>query len=273
MLCLMAMSDRRGYLEENRKPMLPAQLARRIGAKLAEVKRLLAMLEQAGVFSRDDKGVIYSRRMVDDERRTVEARRWGRQGGNPKLTGEGITSPLTPKDNPTLNPDNGTAGLNSEPRIQKPDPRRLDTHTARKGAPVIPTLEDVKAEAEGSGLPDREAGRFFHYWEARDWKDKAGKPLTKWQSVLRTWTPKGNALRSPAHNASAATTAPRQPSTWELKTQLDATEIELKRVGKGRPSQISDEQEHAKWQKTPQGQQYAKLRKRRDDLRAKLTGA
>ncbi len=77
MLCLMAMSDRRGYLEENRKPMLPAQLARRIGAKLAEVKRLLAMLEQAGVFSRDDKGVIYSRRMVDDERRTVEARRWG----------------------------------------------------------------------------------------------------------------------------------------------------------------------------------------------------
>jgi hypothetical protein len=52
----------------------PAQLARLVGETAIITKRLLAELEEAGVFSRDGNGIIHSRRMVRDEHiRSVRA--------------------------------------------------------------------------------------------------------------------------------------------------------------------------------------------------------
>ena len=49
------------------RPILPPVLARMVGGTSEDVERLLAELEHAGVFSRTE-GVIFSRRMVQDEK-------------------------------------------------------------------------------------------------------------------------------------------------------------------------------------------------------------
>jgi len=63
-LTLRSVKDGKDILQ----PILPAVLARMVGGSTEEVERLLAELEAAGVFSRDANGVIFSRRMVQDEK-------------------------------------------------------------------------------------------------------------------------------------------------------------------------------------------------------------
>jgi len=87
MLCLLFESDRRGYLQHcTGKPVTPDQLARMTGCSAEEVSRLLQELEDSGVFSRTDHGVLFSRRMVSDERKRMACSEAGRKGGgNPIL--------------------------------------------------------------------------------------------------------------------------------------------------------------------------------------------
>jgi hypothetical protein len=87
MLSLMHESERYGFLLMNGRRPTERQLAVLVGAPTEEVEPLLFELEEAGVFSRNRDGIIYSRRMVRDERKTEEARKFGNEGGNPKLKG------------------------------------------------------------------------------------------------------------------------------------------------------------------------------------------
>lgn len=61
------------------------QIAVQVGSSVDEIEPLIHELESAGVFSRDHKGVIYSRRMKSDEKKSEIARKNGKRGGNPKL--------------------------------------------------------------------------------------------------------------------------------------------------------------------------------------------
>ena len=88
MLCLMHESDRRGYLQLNGKPVNAEQLARMTGGSTDEVSRLLQELDNSGVFSRTEHGVMYSRRMVRDERKRELCSDAGKRGGgNPTFRG------------------------------------------------------------------------------------------------------------------------------------------------------------------------------------------
>jgi len=72
---------------EGRVPELP-ELARLVGAPVADVRRAYAELEKNGVFSRTPEGVPYSRRMLRDEKREAERSKQGKLGGNPALKRE-----------------------------------------------------------------------------------------------------------------------------------------------------------------------------------------
>lgn len=89
MLLLMFESSRRGYLQQaNGTPTSPEQLSRMTGCDRDEAAHLLQELDDAGVFSRTDNGVIYSRRMTRDERkRTLCSEAGKRGGGNPTFKG------------------------------------------------------------------------------------------------------------------------------------------------------------------------------------------
>jgi hypothetical protein len=85
MLCLMHESEPYGYLVVNGEPVSDAELARLVGEPLAVVRKLLKELEARNVFSRTEKGVIYSRRFVRDEATRSARAAGGKLGGNPTL--------------------------------------------------------------------------------------------------------------------------------------------------------------------------------------------
>ncbi|MCR4282792.1 MAG: hypothetical protein NUV72_07170 [Bauldia sp.] len=101
MLALMHQGEPYGHLAIHGHPLNPKKLAASTGGSAREVERLVNELEGAGVFSRTDDSVIFSRRMVRDKAKDEQDARNGKRGGNPTLKA----------------PDNG--GVN--PPIKAPD--------------------------------------------------------------------------------------------------------------------------------------------------------
>jgi len=99
MLCLMHQGEPYGHLalgiqkdpadeanDDALRAILPANLARMVGATEKGVSTLLRELEEAGVFSRTAEGIIYSRRMGRDEKlRQVRAAGGPKSLQNPKV--------------------------------------------------------------------------------------------------------------------------------------------------------------------------------------------
>lgn len=115
LMCIAHEGGTYGFLSINGKAMAPAQIARMVGESPAAVVKLVAELEDAGVFSRDEQGCIYSRRMVKDEHvRNVRADA-GRLGGNPNL--------LKQKDKQTDNrePPPSSSSSSSSSNIEEPN--------------------------------------------------------------------------------------------------------------------------------------------------------
>ena len=110
LLCIMAECQPYGHLLVNGRGLSNAQIASMVGmTSEREVGRLLAELDDAGVFSRTPEGAIYSRRLVRDKHARDLGRAYGKAGGNPALTGkgktpeqeDGVKGGVNPKANPT----------------------------------------------------------------------------------------------------------------------------------------------------------------------------
>lgn len=86
MLAVMHRSDHYGQLSVNSKAPTDMQLSQMVGAPPEQITDLTSELESAGVFSRTRKGVIYSRRMIRDDKKARNAKKNGSLGGNPKLS-------------------------------------------------------------------------------------------------------------------------------------------------------------------------------------------
>jgi hypothetical protein len=85
MLCIAAASDRQGYVEIDGKPCSVNDLARYSNAPPANIRRWLKELENHGVFSRDDDGVIFNRRMVREAESVIHKGR-ARKPSDPQRT-------------------------------------------------------------------------------------------------------------------------------------------------------------------------------------------
>lgn len=85
MLGLMHDGEPYGHLTVSGIVPTPKQLASLLGDTERETLRLLAELEAAGVFSRDDSGRIFCRRMLRDKAREDRDRANGKWGGNPAI--------------------------------------------------------------------------------------------------------------------------------------------------------------------------------------------
>src|SRR5262249_48194642 len=80
LLSIMAMSEKRGFLIVAGQPLKKAEdIARITSSGKREVKQLLNQLEAAKMFARDDKGVIFSRRLVRDTETSSRKRLAGLQ--------------------------------------------------------------------------------------------------------------------------------------------------------------------------------------------------
>lgn len=150
-LCLMHEADPYGHLIIGKKPPSDAQLAALTGTDPDTVRTLLLELEEAGVFSRTRSGVIYSRRMIADEKKAVLARKNGKKGGNPTLCNQ---TENPPPDNP---PDKGY--VNGRDKTHMPEAREQKS-LENSDSPNTIIQSSISAPAGASGTVAY-AGRSF----------------------------------------------------------------------------------------------------------------
>lgn len=81
MMFVMHTSERRGYLVVNGRPMTEEFIASKCGCDVAAYRTLLAELLSAGVPRRTADGILYNKRMVNDERKRHLCSEAGRKGG------------------------------------------------------------------------------------------------------------------------------------------------------------------------------------------------
>ena len=99
MLCLMAESERRGFLQVNGKALTKEKLARITSSSIEETTSLLQELEEAALLKRSGEGIIYSGRMVRATETGKIRAKSGQLGGNPNFK-KGKSNPYyTGKDN------------------------------------------------------------------------------------------------------------------------------------------------------------------------------
>jgi len=93
MICIMHEAEPYGTLLINGSRVDKRRLAALAGVSERECSALLLELEGLGVFSRDDGGAIFSRRMRRDAEKAENDRKNGKKGGNPKVKG-GVNPPV-----------------------------------------------------------------------------------------------------------------------------------------------------------------------------------
>lgn len=163
-MCIMHECEPYGELRVNGNPMTLPQLARLVGMTLAECKRAMDELDEAGVPSRRDDGAIYSRRMVrDEEVRNARAvggaagaehgskgAEHGHKGGRPRTATGDKKPPLYPPPSSSTSSSEEVAAaiaqttsdeLNRLNRVLGFDPGNFTAHAAN-----IRTLVDLKAD-------------------------------------------------------------------------------------------------------------------------------
>ena len=164
MLCIAAGAQPKGYISVAGRACDAKAIARLTGGQMDEVVALIAELEEHGVFSRNEAGTIYSRRMVADTAR---------------YRGSGPETPPSGKDL--------FGSQKPEARVQKPDSRK---GRVRAGAPhALPddwalTQNDLGYAAE-HGFSERETtilGEAF-----RDHHRNKGTKGIDWEAGFRTW--------------------------------------------------------------------------------------
>lgn len=115
MLCIAAEHEPAGYVAVNGRGLDNPAIARSTGGSVEEVETLLSELESNGVFSRDRRGWIYSRRLVNDAKRRRKASEAGKLGGNPTLRKQ--------RENPATLKGKVNGSLNGEANPHIPEAR------------------------------------------------------------------------------------------------------------------------------------------------------
>ncbi len=166
MLALMHEAAPYGHLLISGISPTDAQLAVLAGAPSDQIPELLGELEAAGVFSRTRSGAIYSRRMTRDDKKSAQARKNGKNGGNPILCNS--------RDNPPpVNPQDNGGDKTQKPEARSQIPERENTplsqkSSARSHEPVPEQPFDVPGRAE-------DQARFAEFWDAYPLKANAAK--------------------------------------------------------------------------------------------------
>jgi len=169
MICFMHEGNPYGYLKVNRKVILPANLAVMVGVNLQDAERLLAELEECGVFERDEDGCIFSKRMVRDESLRNARAQGGKLGGNPAL----IKRKVNLKDNPKVENEDK----------QKPTPSSSSSPSSSKF--IIPSLDEI-TEYIRSISANVDPVKFHSHYESNGWMVGKNK-MKSWKAAITTW--------------------------------------------------------------------------------------
>jgi len=172
MICLMAKSDRHGYLLIGGNPARSEQLARICGLTPQRTSELMDELHASGVFS-FDKETIISRRMVKDEqlRKSDASRKMRMRHADVQQM-----STKCPTESPRQK---------LEARSQK-----LETRTEREG--LRPTHSEWIAFANEIGWRQADAESAFDYYQSNGWKVGGKASVKDWRACARNCQRRSN---------------------------------------------------------------------------------
>lgn len=206
-LCIAHECEPYGHLTVNGKPMSAAQIGRHTGLTERECQRLLTELDDAGVPSHTDAGVIYSRRMVrDEDLRKVRAEggkagsahgikgaEHGSKGGRPsKETGDKKPPLEPPLEPPPSSSSSSSPSVKETPPIppeggKRPGPVGLKAwleSVKAAGQKPIPEADPVFAYAAEVGIPDELLALAWQEFRHR-YSQPDAKRYRDWRSVFR----------------------------------------------------------------------------------------
>lgn len=163
MLTIMHEATPYGHLAVGVNQLDYVKLASCVGMDPEEVRVLLDRLEQNNVFSRTEQGVIYSRRMVNDQKKALRDKENGRSGGNPLL--KGAPAPKHARVRGGVNPPvkQSLKAKSPESRVQKkgsPNGLPASEQTSLPTLAALP-LQDTPTRARQAALEDA-AVRLFN---------------------------------------------------------------------------------------------------------------
>ena len=249
LMCIAHESDEYGVLALNGRAMSPEQIARLVGESIKATVTLLKELEEAGVFSRDDKGAIYSRRMRADEQTRVARINGGRAGaefGNrgaefrklggrpPAARGVNSTDKITPLKPPPSSSSSSSVKAASTTTVVDP-PAAAATTVDKKPAAALPHGEKPKPRApDPTANPDCSA--VVRRWEL----DRGVKPSPKMvatNAVVKVW--QQSALPLDVLTAAYAMALDRRRFDGEEQTSINPAFLQIfidKAGGKAPPT-------------------------------------
>lgn len=186
-LCgLMHESEPYGHLLVSGRAPTDAQVGVLAGAPSEQISDLIGELESAGVFSRTKDGVIYSRRMTRDMKKSAIARKNGQNGGNPSL-GKQKGFKASDNQNPTDPHNTQKPEARSQRKKEDPDGSSKKSRGSRLKPDWQPSSKTI-VEAVRIGLSEQQARhqaeRFRDYWIAQP--GQRGVKLD-WMATWRNW--------------------------------------------------------------------------------------
>jgi hypothetical protein len=227
MLCIMHEATPRGYLTIKGRDVTEAQLATLSGTPLEEITNLIGELETMGVFSRDGKGCIYSRRILRDEKKSKTAQKNGKNGGNPKLSSNGKQKKTPSSDNLQ---DNTT--FKGQDKTQKPE--------ARSQKP------EERDNSKLSSLSDAQARDEDFIWIREDgfrWFLSRGLTETQAEGHVSDWLKEYPAKQVRDAIATASVSAPGNPVRYVAGILRNGPRSNLQTFPNDRAREKADEEQ------------------------------
>jgi hypothetical protein len=167
LVCAMHRSEPYGHLTMNGRPMSVRQVASLASISEREAKKLLDELEKAGVFSRTEDGVIFSRRLVRDRAVSEAGRQNGKAGGNPNLKPK-VPDRISGGVNPPLNGGPNLLEAEAEAETEK-----------------IFSLRSNISRARQARAADTQPKGFAEFWQHYPAKVGKGAALKAWPKAVR----------------------------------------------------------------------------------------
>lgn len=261
MMMLMHDSDRYGYLSCNGVPIPSEAIARRCSCDSTEqYTTLLAELDKAGVPSRTQAQVIYSRRMVRDaKKRAGNSERVAKFRSKSRNNNEDSNADVTQDVTDLYTPASSSVSSSSSPSGNKAE-RESGSH---------PKLDEVKAKAQFIGCSPEEAEKFWNHFESSGWIDKNGHEIVNWQAKLATWA--ANVRSKPLEQAhKGGPNGVNKPQTvGSLQIQFEAVQAEIK-------THLEDKYVNLEWVKVPKTgheDEVKQLRQKLKEIRSAIAKA
>lgn len=200
MICVMHNAEPYGHLTVNGKPATTRHIAAIARVPEKEAARLIAELEDAGVFSRSEDGTVYSRRMVRDAEQSEAGReaiskRWGKSKAA-KVTAE---TPPEANSPPNRVPDREAT---SPPNTLEAE-AEADTEAEKKEPPKPPANGGLACEAE-----------FELFWQRYPRRDSKGHARKAWAAAVRKAPPDDILVGLDRYQFSETPRFQPLPATW-----------------------------------------------------------